>query len=115
MQAGSLDRRITLQRLVEDRDETGGRSPRWEIIATVWASYRPLSAKEQIVGAERTAKADVEFKIRWSTQVRTLAPKDQVVWGDRCFDIFQVFEEGRQEGIVIKATERDHILVKGSQ
>lgn len=46
MDAGKLDRRVTLEAPTTTRGETGGHEETWSVFATLWASVRDLSGRE---------------------------------------------------------------------
>jgi len=111
MIAGKLDRRITIERQGPETDDGLTTVPgEFAPLATVWASYEPVSDAErdraQQVGASRTAR----FVIRWSSTVSDVNPADQLVFEDRRFAISGAKELGRREGIEITATAQAEAL-----
>lgn len=107
--AGSLDRRISIQRagVVENEhcDKVDGYTP----LATVWASAKPGGGRERLVSAQAVAEAPMIFRIRWSRQVADVSTSDRVEYpagGGRLFDIVSVNEIGRREGIEIAGVAR---------
>jgi SPP1 family predicted phage head-tail adaptor len=104
--AGTLDRRIVLQRATTSQDETGQEIETWSTLATVWASWRRASARETLAAAEVAAAVTDIFVIRWWSGVADLNPKDQVQYAGRTYDIADVAEIGRREGLQINAVAR---------
>jgi SPP1 family predicted phage head-tail adaptor len=106
MQAGKLDRRITLQRFTETRDAFNEPVKSWDPLATVWASYEPLSDGERFRASETAANASARFVIRYSSTVADLTPKDRLTFDGTVFDIIHVKEVGRRKGLEITAAAR---------
>lgn len=106
IEAGKLDRRITIQRATFTRNDMGEQIPAWSTLATVWAEAKPVSDGERVKAREVSAEISMRFTIRWSTTVGGVNPKDQVVYAGRTYDIVGVKEIGRREGIEISAMAR---------
>jgi SPP1 family predicted phage head-tail adaptor len=104
--AGTLDRRITLQRATLSQDETGQEIEVWSTLATVWASWRRASARETLAAAEIAAAVTDIFEIRWWSGVSDLNPNDRIQYAGRTYDIADVAEIGRHEGLQISALAR---------
>ncbi len=81
--AGSLDRRITLQRsTVSDTGNAYGEPQEtWTTLATVWAKRVDASAAERYRAREVGAEITRHFRIRWSSDVSDLSPTDRVLYG----------------------------------
>lgn len=110
MQAGKLDRRITLQRFSAGSpafDDFGGESGSWGTLATVWAMRTPVSDGEKWRAQEVAAAITERFLIRWSSAVSSLSAKDRISYNSRIYDISGVKEVGRREYIEITAAARD--------
>jgi SPP1 family predicted phage head-tail adaptor len=70
MDAGELDRKITLQRQGADFDNGLGTEPgEWATLASVWAKLMPMSGAERLAALENAAFASVRFLIRKSSDV----------------------------------------------
>lgn len=106
MRAGKLDRRITLERFTATRDEFNEPVETWGTLATVSASYEPLSDGEKFRASETAAEASARFAIRYSTTVADLNPKDRLTFEGDPWEIVRVKEIGRREGLEITATAR---------
>jgi SPP1 family predicted phage head-tail adaptor len=80
--AGSLDRRITLQRsTVSDTGNAYGEPVEtWTTIATVWAEKIDASANESYRAQEVGAKITRRFRIRHSSDVSGLNPVDRLLY-----------------------------------
>ena len=114
MAAGGMDRRIRIEGPVEV-DDGYNVVERFEVISTVWASYRPSQGREarEALGQEATLPAT--FRLRWSRTMAVLLGPDGTRYrvrfpaGDdgRVFDIKSAVEVGRREGIEIQAVAGD--------
>jgi len=73
MQAGKLDRRITIESKTSTRDTVGGKIESWSILLERWASHRELGAKAAVSGNEKDrlfyGEGDTIFVIRYDAQV----------------------------------------------
>lgn len=97
MRAGSLDKKITIQKLGDAVDGFGGIiEGGYQDFATVWASINPVTGKE--VFLSNTDFSTVSHKIK----IRYLAGVDasmRIVWNDRVFEIkyFINYQEANRE------------------
>jgi SPP1 family predicted phage head-tail adaptor len=78
VRAGSLDRRVTIQRQSESRDSHGGVVVSWVDVATVWADLSAVTGREyvqaQAVQDETTVKIVIRFRSGITTgKLRVLA------------------------------------------
>lgn len=106
MQAGKLDRRITVRRAVVTQNAYNEDVETWSDLFTVWASYKPVSDAEQVKAAAVGASITARFQIRWSAQAVSITPLDQLSFEGRAFNITGVKEIGRREGLEISAVAR---------
>lgn len=104
MEAGKLDRRLTLRRNTPTKDEFGHEVANWSDLATVWAS------KEDVQDAERVRAQQVGASITTRFQIRPLAGgarpsvKDQAVCEGLTYEITNVKEIGRRVGWELSGT-----------
>lgn len=103
MRAGRLDRRITLQSVTRTQDAAGQAIESWADLATCWAEVRPVRGAEAVAGGERQATSLREFRIRWREGV---TPQYRIVFEARNYDIRDVQEIGRREGLLLIAEAR---------
>lgn len=103
IQAGDLDRRVTIERASTTTDEYGNSAETWNALATVWAKVDHISDGEKWKAAEVGAHVDTRFLIRWGFSV---TPLDRVVYESRAYSIKGVKEIGRREGQEITASAR---------
>ncbi len=64
MRAGTLNERITLQRMAEGQDAWGQPLEGWVDVARLWANVRFLSGVEAIKSGAETATATASVRIR---------------------------------------------------
>jgi SPP1 family predicted phage head-tail adaptor len=106
MDAGELDRKITLQRQGADFDNGLGTEPgEWATLASVWAKLMPMSGAERLAALENAAFASVRFLIRKSSDVEDLNAKDRLLFNTVAHNIVNVREDGRAF-LVIDAVAR---------
>jgi SPP1 family predicted phage head-tail adaptor len=103
MQAGKLDRQITIERASVVLDGFGGEVRTWEPIATAWAAVMPISDGERWRAGEVAAHVTHRFQVRWGIGVEVA---DRVLYDGRTFEISGVKEIGRREGQEITAAAR---------
>jgi len=100
MQAGKLDRRITIQSQSASQDGAGESVPTWAPLCTVWAHTASLRGKEPFQGQEFNAQMTTVFTIRWRDDVDVTM---RVIFDGDTYDVFSVYEIGRREGLEIAA------------
>lgn len=122
LKAGRLDRRIDLQRKTDGYSISGEPTETWAAIAErIAASYSPVRGSERNTAPQWVADEQVEFWIRWNSNVSDLNPKDRIIYPalmdglspvdaeteGRIFDIISVLEIGRREGLKIMAARKN--------
>ncbi len=106
MEGGKLDRRITLQQATVTYDALNNPVQTWVDLATVWAARMDLSDTERVAAAEVGAAMTTRFQIRYSEQVAVINPKDRLTFDGRTYEIVNVKEIGRREGLELTAAVR---------
>lgn len=106
LRAGQLNRRLSLSRPTLTPNGFGEEVETLTEVATVWASYEPLSDAEQRRAAEVGATMTARFQIRLSSQVADCDPTWRATFNGRPFDIVGVKEIGLREGLEISAVAR---------
>lgn len=107
MKAGDLDRRITILRAVKVTDPASGQEVEtWIDLATIWASWRRATAREQLAAAEISAEVTDVFRIRWSSVTRSITPEDRVLYNGREYNLVEATEIGRHEGMMLRGNAR---------
>lgn len=102
MDAGALDRRVTIERATIMTDDYGTATQTWAALATVWASV------EWIRDGERWAAAQVvaEATLRVQTRYRDVKTTDRLIYEDVVYNIVGVKEIGRRDGLEITCAGR---------
>lgn len=108
--AGDLDRRVTLERHGITRDELNNPVEAWAALSTVWASKHDVSDTERLRGAEVGSTLTTRFVIRWSSVVRDINTKDRLTCEGLQYGIVGVKELGRREFIEITAAARSDLF-----
>lgn len=105
MQAGKLDREITLQFKSSGQSGSGEPTEDWVTVppVVVWANVRPLSGREYYtaLGAQVVAEETLVFTIRHRADVR--AGTARIQYDSRTYNIRRVAELGRRDGLEIYA------------
>jgi head-tail adaptor len=118
MRAGTLDRRITIQRKSDTPSTDGHPVETWSnLVARRWASVMPTGGDERFTDPQYAAKEQTTFHIRWSQDVADLSPLDRIVYPatdgtpapNTVYDILAVHELGRRETLQIVTFRRADI------
>ena len=97
MEAGRLDRRITLQSPTTVQDSFGEPIITWTTEADVWAKRLDLRASERFVHQQTTATVETVFTIRYRAGV---SPAWRVVdEQDRIYDVLGLREPDRRRSL----------------
>lgn len=126
MAAGKLDRKITIQRKSVTSSDSGEPVEAWSNLdvrrsASMW----PFKAAEGFGGPETTSYEQVEFRIRYSSDMATLSPQDRVIYPAlteaeaadsghviperSIYDVLGVLEINRREGLRIITNRRPDV------
>lgn len=101
--AGKLDKRITLQSAAESRDAHGQPIETWSDVATVWAAVEPLRGREFFAARQFSAETTHKVTMRNRTGV---SPKWRVLLGVRTFRIESVINPlERSESLELMCAE----------
>jgi SPP1 family predicted phage head-tail adaptor len=103
MRAGRLDRRITIQGQSIAHSDSGQEKITWVDVATVWAEKREDRGTERFATKQIIGHAVTTFRIRWSDTVSAVTSEHRIEFDGRIFNITDVRELGRREGIEIDA------------
>jgi SPP1 family predicted phage head-tail adaptor len=94
-QAGSLNRRITLQQGIPGSTSEGDATQTWTPLGDLWASVNPMSTQELLLAAQRSEEVTHIVTIRWRAQFP--APENlRILYGQRLF--FVVGTQDPDEG-----------------
>jgi SPP1 family predicted phage head-tail adaptor len=100
MRAGKMDRRVTIQSNTTSRNSYGEETDSWSTLATVWAEVRHLRGDEKFLAKAVTTEKVITVRIRYRSDVTT---QNRLVWESNNYDITEVAEIGRREGLEITA------------
>lgn len=105
MQAGKLDRVVTIQQYTPSRDAAGGEIKSWADVATVRAEKRDLSGRELVqANREDLSETFTTWIIRYRSDV---TPKMRLVDGTTNYDILNLSEIGRKWGLELQCKRSD--------
>ena len=108
MKAGTLDRRITIQRQGASTDDGYTTVPgALETYAERPASWKAANGRETYENLGREAKSAGTFFLRYDTLTSAIRATDKVLWDGRTWDIASVTELGRREGIELLVIAED--------
>lgn len=105
MEAGDLDRRVTIQRSESARNKFNEPIESWSDLTTVWARRRDVSDGEKTAAAQVGATLMSRFVVRSSSITRTVIPTDRLNHDGGLWNILGVKElgEGRNRFLEITA------------
>lgn len=123
MRAGSLDRKITIQRKSVTLSASGDQVETWANLAVRRSASRwPVKATEAFAPPEKTAYEQVEFRVRYSADLADLSALDRIIYpalteaqaadsgytipARSIHDVLGCQELGRREGIKIITSRR---------
>lgn len=98
MQAGKLDRTITLERKTETVSPSGAVSETWATLATVRAELVQHSAREFFDDPGETEMSRVVLRVRY---ISGLTGADRVTFEGRAYDMKEIVEVGRRRALEI--------------
>lgn len=106
--AGDLDKRVTLQRLTAnspDRDQGGATDESWTDLATVWAKMMPLRGREYLAAQEINTEVTGAIQIRYRSDL-SLNSANRVKYGTRYYDILAIVDPlERHEELILYVKE----------
>ena len=91
--AGRLDRLVTIERATETRDDLNAPVKTWAEHATIWASREDVSDAELVAAGELGASLASRFIIRRSSDTETITPRDRLVHDGATWNIQAVREK----------------------
>lgn len=104
MRAGKLDKTIKIQRRGETVDEYGTVGEGWTDLATVRAQVITSSTEEFLQSAGTTGQTAMVFRIRHREGILLT---DRVTHRGQAFDIKEVKELGRRDGLDLRCVAGD--------
>jgi len=109
MQAGTLTKRITLQKPGNAVDDYGQPVPgSFDDVATVWAAIRPTGSSERVAAAQMESGQTHVITVRWSAPLAAAQGSWRIVFGARAFGIVGLprCPDERREWLIFDCTER---------
>ena len=101
MRAGEMDREITIEQDTgTTSDAVGEPIANWTEFAKPRAKVSPTAGREGFDAGQYQATADTEFRIYWLAGVSV---KMRIVYDDARYNILDIRELGRREGLIIVA------------
>lgn len=97
--AGKMDRRITIDRQTETVKPSGDVSKVWTPIAVVWAEIIQQSATEFFTGYGEAETGSVIFRIRYHPGITTA---DRVTYNGSAYGLKELKELGRYEALELR-------------
>lgn len=96
IEAGKLNRQLTLYAPIKQRSATGAETETWRTIATVWAARQLLNLREVNRMAGIAEAQEAKFVIRYRPDVTTAL---EVQCDQRRYSVVAVDEVGNREGL----------------
>ena len=114
MRAGELNRRISVERRVDTRDDHGQPIATWSRIGRIRPAKKfQMRGYERFTDVQYVGREQSEFWIRWATDLENLSPKDRIVYpvqedpaDSAIYEIMAVHEIGFREGFKILTARR---------
>ncbi|MZR14228.1 phage head closure protein [Maritimibacter sp. DP07] len=103
LEAGKMDRLLTIQRASVALDGYGGEKYQWSDLAVVWADVREISDEERWRAGQVGVQVKFRALIRWQPTLWDLSTKDRVKIGSTVYAIFGVKEIDRSRAFEITA------------
>lgn len=101
--AGKLDRRITIERDQGTFDTVGGRVPAWTSVASLPAQVIPLGGLETFRAGREAIVRAARFVVRYFANV---TEADRISYDGNVWNITAISEINRREGLEIVAEVR---------
>lgn len=93
MQAGKLNKRITLQKPVKTQSSvTGAVVNGWADLAEIWANVTDVSARDFVAAQAGQSEVTTRIIIRWRDDV---TDKHRILYHGRVYDIQGVLEDDK--------------------
>jgi SPP1 family predicted phage head-tail adaptor len=92
--AGSLDERVTFERVSRVSDGGGGGVESWATLYECWAKVTPLSGRERDNAAQTQAPRNYRVTVRVSAETLAVTEADRVMWRGAAMDIRFIADAG---------------------
>lgn len=97
--AGKMDRRITIERQTETVKPSGDVVKAWATVAVVWAEVLQQSATEFFTGFGEAETGSIIFRIRYMPGITTA---DRITYSGNAFGLKEIKELGRYEALELR-------------
>lgn len=102
MQAGKLNRRVTIQQRTAGQDALGQSNGAWSDLATLWASVLHLSGLQAIKANAEVSEVQASIRLRYRTDITAGM---RAVLGTTIYDIKAVLpDQARREFVDLTCT-----------
>lgn len=91
MNAGKLNKRITIQQYESTQNEFGEQVKTWSNIKTAWASIQPLQGREWFNAKQMQSEIEVRMRLRYTTAI---TPKMRIVYNSLNYNIESIINVG---------------------
>lgn len=107
MQAGKLDRQITLLSYSNANDGFGSDKPTYTLVDTVWSDVIDLRGRELLAAQQSNSMITTKFRIRYRADIDG---RWRIGWKGKQFEIVGTpIEVGRNETLEIMGFARDEL------
>jgi len=96
MQAGILDRFITIEKFTATQDSFGQEIETWTKHANVWAKKQDIRGDEFFNAKQFESEITTRWKIRWRSDLNT---EMRITYSNTTYNIRGIIELGRNEGL----------------
>jgi SPP1 family predicted phage head-tail adaptor len=94
MNAGILNRRVTIDRNFATQDSSGDPVADWQELATVWAAITPGVGHESDFNNDIRAEMVTVIRVRYSPLTASLTPVDRIRYGARIYNVVNAEDVG---------------------
>lgn len=100
MNPGTLDQRVSLERLEQGQDEIGQPIEAWTVLATVWAAVEPQAGREFVAAGAAQTELTTKVRIRYRPGITS---GDRVTHNGRVYNITSVvdYRSARRELVLM--------------
>ena len=91
--AGSLDKRVLLQRPESSKGSLGGGVCKWVDVGRLWANLSYLSGREFLKNGLNSASCNVSVRVRKSKLTAGISPEWRLVYQGKVFNIQAVLPD----------------------
>lgn len=97
--AGKMDRRITIERQTETVKPSGDVVKAWSTVAVVWAEVLQQTASEFFTGFGEAETGSIIFRVRFHPGVTTA---DRISYNGNAYGLKEIKEIGRYEALELR-------------